>query len=51
MVTEVSALAIFKLFRVGTKFEGKGYPFGLFFRYCETLYFFNLTEQLIYYSQ
>ena len=25
----------------------KGAPFG-FFRYCETLFFFNLTEQLFY---
>ena len=39
---------IFRLFSVDTKsFEAKGPPFG-FFWYYETLFFFNLTEQLFY---
>ena len=41
-------LSIFRIFRVDTKlFEPKGTLVG-FFRYCETSFFLNLTEQLFY---
>ena len=41
-------LLIFRIFRVDTKsFEAKGSPFG-FFWYCETSFFFNLTEEHFY---
>ena len=47
--TKGSLFSIFRIFRVDTKsFEAKGSPFSIFFRFCETLFFLNLNNQLFY---